>query len=192
MTAEIDTTTLTHSDYRLKFVATNGALTAGVITAFITDGVSPPTDEWTYSYEYPSDALFAVRIGGASRQDAYDTKPPYKLYHRKKYTAGDDGSFTPVQQLLTDEDDACLEYVSNEFLLSGNSTEQIYPDDFAMAFSLRLAIAIAPRITGGDNGFLVRDIQSRYYSEMSQARGNAMNEMGPDVPLDSEFHRARE
>lgn len=190
LTAEIKSSDLSYAAYRLKFTSTTTM--GGAFSAFMAEETGSPTDEWAYSYEYPADCLYAIRIGGASRQDAYDTKIQYTRYHRPKSLDAGDSTYTPTQQILTDEDDACLEYVTNEFLQSGNSTEQIYPDDFAMALSLRVAIAIAPRITGGDNGFLVQTLWSKYDSEVSRARANDANELGAEVPLDSELIRARE
>jgi hypothetical protein len=73
----------------------------------------------------------------------------------------------------------------------GDDTEEIFPPDFAMAFSLRLAITLAPRITAGDNGYLVRSLWERYILEMSRAQANAMNEAVPDMVPDSEYIRAR-
>lgn len=190
LTAEVAASDLSYAAYRLKFESTGSM--GGAFDAFIAEQVSPPTNEWAYTYEYPSDCLYAIRIGGSDRQDTYDTRVPFKMYHRPKSLDAGDSTFTPTRQILTDEDDACLEYVTNDFLQSGNSTEQIYPDDFAMALSLRLAIAIAPRITGGDNGYLVQSLWSKYDSEVSRARGTDANELGSDVPHDSELIRARE
>ena len=181
-----------YAAFRLKFVASTGTPTAGVYNCFMAERKSVPVDEWSYSYEYPTDALYLVRIGGADRTDAYDTRVPYKIVHNRRATDLSETSWSIQQQILTDEDSACAEYVSTDCLVSSSTAELIFPEDFVQAFSLRLAINIAPRITGGDNGILVKSLHDRYYLALSNAEANAMNEMGSDLPRDSEYIRARD
>ncbi len=69
--------------------------------------------------------------------------------------------------------------------------ERHCPEDFAFAFSLRLAINVAPRISGGDNSPLVRSLYERYAMEIGRAKANASNETGWDTNPDAEIIRAR-
>lgn len=191
ITAEVDADDLAYANYRLKFVASDGNQSAGAVTAYFAEGTGAPTDEWAYSYEYPSDCLKIVRVGSSLRTDTYDTKVPFKIYHAKSYSASGSPVYSIQQQILCDESDAAIEYVTNECVY-GNDTDEVYPPDFAMALSLRLACVCAPRMTAGDGGMLVKSLWERYFYEVSRAAANAMNEAGSDVPPDSEYVRARE
>jgi hypothetical protein len=65
-------------------------------------------------------------------------------------------------------------------------------EDFAMVYSLRLALSIAHRATGGEAGGIVARLEQLYQRELAWAKANAMNEQGWDLEQDSEFIRARE
>ena len=129
-----------------------------------------PTDEWGFSYQYPSDCLKFRRILGAGRNPINKNR----LIYRTAYgTAG--------QIVLTDIEDAEAEYT-----MGVTDTSRFTPD-FVMALSYRLAAYVAARITKGDPFQMTKSIQQLYYTSLSIAQANAMNEQQPDSYPDSEF-----
>ena len=193
ITAYVPSSSLTYAAYSLKFVASSGETpTGGVFNAFIAERSGSPVDEWGYAYEYPSDCLYITRIGGASRNDVYDVRVPFKRIHRKKITDLSGTNYTIEQQVLCDEVDLCAEYITNECIASGESTDYVFPEDFATAFAYALAIDIYPRMSSGDSGTFLQNLAGQYQVALSRAQANAANEMGMDIPRESEYVRARE
>jgi len=147
------------------------------IATLALDGSGVPTEveDWTYAYTYPADCLKLRKIRTPHwRTDTYDTRVPYRIIYK---------TGTPL--IYTDAVTPEAEYTL------AVTTESDYPEDFALAFSYRLAMLAAPRVTGGDMGNLVQNIQSMYQFHLALARQNASNEAGTDVLPDSEFIRAR-
>lgn len=191
ITASIPVSSLTYSDYKIKLTPSGGSFTAGAVSAFMAERESAPVDEWDYAYEYPSDALYIVRIGSDTRNDVYDTRIPFKIVHREKVTDLSGANYVSEQQILSGVNDAVVEYVTNRCLVANESTDYVFPEDFAMAFAHRLAIAIYPRMTSGDNGLFLQALANNYRVELSRAQANAANEQGYDIPRESEYSRAR-
>lgn len=134
-----------------------------------------PSDEWDYSYEYPSDCLKARRILSGVRNDDRQSRVPFKIIY------GD------TQQLIyTDQEDAELEYT-----VRVTNTER-YSPDFVMALSFRLAAYISPRITGGDRFKQGERAFQMYVNEIRQAQASGVNEEQQDELPDSEFIQVRE
>ena len=133
-----------------------------------------PVDEWRYSYEYPHDCLRLRRLVGSGRVPTRDTVEPHRVVH------GPTG-----KAIYTDLVDAIA-----EFTLDVNS-ESRFTSDFVMAFSLKLATIMAPRITAGDNSAMVTRLFQNYAYELSRAQANASNEGGLDIEPDAEYIRAR-
>lgn len=134
-----------------------------------------PNDEWGYSYSYPSDCLKLKRILSGLRNDTHQSRIPFKIIHSSS------GNL-----ILTDAADAQLEYT-----MLVESIE-MWPADFVMAFSYRLAISICPRLTGGDPFKIISTLAALYRAEIANARSNAANEEQLDNEPDSEFIRTRE
>ena len=134
-----------------------------------------PSDEWDYSYAYPSDCLKIRRILSGVRNDDRASRVPYRII------AGDN------QQLIySDQEDAELEYT-----VRVTDTNR-FSADFIMALSLRLASYIAPRVTGGDRFKQGEKALKMYMYEIELAKASAVNEEQPEELPESEFIQARE
>lgn len=131
---------------------------------------SDPNDEWGFSYRYPSDAIKLIRILSGARNDTNNTRVAYKVI---KDSSG--------KLILSDVADAQLEYIVRV------EDPSFYPSDFKMAFSFRLAMYVAPRITSGDDFKIQQKLSQFYLNEISMAQANSVNEMQSDVAPESEF-----
>lgn len=134
-----------------------------------------PTDEWGYSYRYPTDCLRIKRILSGVRNDTRQSRVPYKI-------------LSDSQGLLvyTDEETAKMEYTAKA------EDPQFYPPDFTLAFSFLLAALMANRLTGGDQFKKGAEARGMYIAMVSAAQSNANNEEQNDEEPDSEFIRERE
>lgn len=133
-----------------------------------------PNDEWDYSYRYPSDCLRILKILSDVRTDTPDSRIPYKE------------SFDSTGKLIfTDRETPDIEYTADV------TNVAVYPDDFVMAMSLRLAAYIAPSISGGDPFGMRKGALELYVYELSRAQANIQNEQQPDPEPDSIFIRTR-
>ncbi len=133
-----------------------------------------PTDEWDYSYQYPSDCLDLRRLLSGFRSDSRDSEVKYRIVT--------DGNNTLV---YTNQADA-----QAEFTIRITDTLR-YPPDFITAFTLRGAALVAPSITSGDPFKMGTRAIQMYQAEISRAQANARNEFKPDLPPESDFIRAR-
>lgn len=134
-----------------------------------------PTDEWAFSYRYPADCLKAGRILSGIRNDSRQTRSSFVILK-------DDAGLI----IYSDVDEAELEYTSRV------TDPAFYPADFELAFSFRLALYIAPRITKGDPFGLRNSIRDMYNLEISTAKTSALNEVQSEENPYSEFDRSRE
>lgn len=135
---------------------------------------SNPTTEWSYSYRYPSDCLEAIRILSGTRNDTRQSRVPYQIL-----------SDSSGLLIYTDTQDAVLEYKKTEV------TENLFPDDFSMALSFKLAFYIAPTLAKGDPYKLGDRAQQNYQRHIMMAAANAANEQQDEELPDSEFIRNR-
>jgi hypothetical protein len=133
-----------------------------------------PNDEWAYSYRYPSDCVRLRRVLSGNRTDTPDTREPYKI--------AQDASGLVI---FCDKEDAEIEYTVRE------EDPILYPMDFVVAFSYRLAAMIAPRVTSGDRYKLGPAAMQAYLIEISKAESSSLNEEQADKHPDSEFIRTR-
>lgn len=134
-----------------------------------------PTEEWFYSYQYPSDCILFRRIISGTRNDNRNSRVSYKI------VKGSSG-----QEIYTNREEAGAEYTVDE-----SDTSQ-WPADFALAFSYQLAYLIAPALTAGDPLKLGLTALQMYDAEIMNAKANAMNEEQSDREPPSEYERARE
>ena len=133
--------------------------------------------EWDYLYRYPADAIKLLRIvpqNVGNRNPSRQARIPYKI-------AGDSSART----LYCDEEGAKVEYIQRV------TDEGFYPSDFEMAFSFRLSMLIAPRLTSGDPFGLITKVRDLYMDEIQMAKVNSMNEEQVDENPESELVRAR-
>lgn len=134
-----------------------------------------PTDEWAFSYRYPSDALAIRRILSGTRNDSRQSRVPFKVI------SDADGLL-----IYTDMQDAQIEYtVRAEDVLR-------WPPDFVMAFSFRLAAYIAPTLTRGDPTKLTERCMSFFQLGSQMAMAACLNEQQVDEPVLAEQIRSRE
>jgi hypothetical protein len=133
-----------------------------------------PTDEWSYSYQYPSDCVMFRRIQSGTRLDSRQTRIPCEIVR------GPAGKL-----ILTDQANAVADYTER-------ITETGYwESDFVLSFSLLLASYIAPRVTGGDPHGMGKRAMQMWGMETSTAEADASNEQQPEEDPGSEFERAR-
>lgn len=139
-------------------------------TKFTTLGLveEDPTDEWAYSYRYPTDCLLFRRILSGARVDTRET--------RIKYVLGqdDDGRL-----LYTDQPDAEGEYTVNV------TDVQQFDPHFVQALACLLAFYLAPQLTGGDPVRLGERAGALYVRLIRQAQGLAFNEEARDPEPES-------
>jgi hypothetical protein len=135
---------------------------------------SDPNSEWDYAYGYPSDCLLIRRILSGISPDTSATRVPYRVAN------GTSGLY-----IFTDKEDAEIEYTIRV------DDPTLYPPDFVMAFSLRLAHFIAPRVTGADEYKLGDRALKLYAMEISTAQMSAVGEEQAYLPPESEFITVR-
>lgn len=133
-----------------------------------------PSEEWGYSYRYPTDCVKFRRIRSGSRNDSRRARIKYRI------AKDDEGKL-----IYTDLADAACEYT--EYV----SNVAFWPDDFVQAFSLKLAFYIIPTISAGDPSKLKMQIGQWYQLELRQAQANDLNEQATDVEPESEAILAR-
>jgi len=134
-----------------------------------------PTNEWAYAYRYPSDCINMRRIESGNRSETADQRIKYKI--------GRDAS---GRLIYTDQTDAIAEYT-----MRITATEEFTPD-FILAFSLNLAIMIAPQVTGGDPFKMGERAERLYNFLMTKAQAQAVNEEQPDSAPEADYIVARE
>lgn len=133
-----------------------------------------PTEEWAYAYRYPSDCQMLRKILSGTRNETRSTRVPFAI---SKDASG--------RLVFTDQYDPVARYTQEITDLS------LCTADFNIAFSFKLAMYIAPRLTQGDPYKLKQEMQSSYMAEISNAKALAINEEQPDQAPESEFIRAR-
>lgn len=134
-----------------------------------------PNEDWQFSYRYPTDCLMVRRVLNGTRNPSRQEREPYRI---SQDSAG--------RLIYSDREDAELEYT-----VTANDPA-LYPPDFSMAFSFRLAAYIAPRVTGGDP-FKMGDRALKLYEiELGMAKSNSVNEEQDEELPNSEFIAARD
>lgn len=131
-------------------------------------------DEFGYTYSFPAGSVKFRRILSGQRRDSRQTRVAFELRDTDSGTVID-----------TDMVNAYGEWTRDVTEL------ERMPDDFKMAWSLRLASAVAPRLSGGDPFKMGDRAMELYMRELAKARANAANEEVPDDEPVSEFEAAR-
>jgi len=134
-----------------------------------------PNDDWAYSYRYPSDCLAVRRILSGIRNDLNSTRTPYKIAY--------DGA---GRIIFSDFELAQAEYTARI------TDPELFPPDFVMALSFRIAAYIAPALTSGDPFNLGDRAMNMYKIELGNAASNSFNEEQPDVIPESSLIAGRE
>ena len=134
-----------------------------------------PSDEWRYSYRYPVNCLKIIRIKSYTRNDSHQSRVSFKIVQ-------DDSGLL----IYTDKKSAEIEYIKD------TDSIRLFPDDFILALSFRLAYYLATRIVTGDTGSSMRQELLQYYEhEIQKARNNASNEEQDDQRPLPKYIRAR-
>jgi hypothetical protein len=133
-----------------------------------------PTEEWAFSYQTPSDSLKIQRLVSGIRNDTRSTRITFREFNHPSGI-----------RIYTDLDEAIAQYTVDM------EDPTFYPTDFKMAFSWRLAMYIAPRITAGDPFQRQKAAAEFYQYEISRAQANSSNGQQDDPEPDGEFQRAR-
>jgi len=133
-----------------------------------------PTDEWSFSYRYPTDCLKVRRVLSGLRNDNRQSRVPYKV-------GRDDTGIL----LYCDIEDAEMEYTA---VTSGVT---FYPVDYVTALSYRIAYYIAPRLTAGDPFNLKNYCMEMYRATVVKAANSAINEEQQEESPESELIRSR-
>jgi len=132
------------------------------------------TDDYRYSYRYPTDCLMLRRIRSFTRDDNRQTRIEYKIAQDAQ-----------GQLILADEPVATVEFT---ILIDQESR---YPADFVLALSLRIAAYIAPQLTKGDPFKMGDRALALYMRQIGDAQSSATNEEQPAENAESEYIRAR-
>ena len=138
-----------------------GFATKEAVLGLITES---PSDEWNFSYRYPTDCLNIRRIKSGMRRDTAKSRIPFRVLK--------DGS---GRIIYTDQENAEIEYTENITDLDLLSAE------CDLALSFRLASYIAPRLTGGDPFKLKEEMLGQYQLEIGRAKQKEMNEERDDI-----------
>lgn len=145
-------------------------------TKFATLGLieEDPTDEWDYSYRYPSDCINLRRILSGQRDDTQESRVPFKIL-----------SDNSGKIIYTDQAEPDVEYTFN------CTNTALFSSTFIMALSFKLASYIAPRLTAGDPFKMGNDMMAKYDIAIGKAKKRNMNEEVSDKPQKSKLVRAR-
>ena len=146
-----------------------------VATRFVQLGLvrQDPTDEWSFEYAYPSDALRLLRIVTGTPNDNQQSRLKYRIIHG-------DASTT----IYANESPACMEYITR---LEDTSR---FTDDMVLALGYRLAVYIAPRLAKNPQKYMP-NLFRLYRQELMAAAANSQNEESPHEEPSSDFERAR-
>lgn len=133
-----------------------------------------PNTEWGYSYRQPAGVITFRRILSGVRNDTRQSRVPFRIF------SDDAGNL-----IYTDAANAVGEWTKRV------TNTELWPPDFAMAFSFLLANRIGPRVAG-DRVKAIADAEAHYYRTIPKAKVNAANEEEFDEEPESEFQRARD
>lgn len=128
-----------------------------------------PTQEWAFSYRYPTDCVNMRRIKSGMRNDTQSSRIPFKILI--------DAS---GRIIYTDHEDAEIEYTQNL------TNTDLFSAEFDLALSFRLASYIAPRLTGGDPFKMKAEMLGQYELEIGRAKKKNMNEETQELQPESE------
>lgn len=157
--------------------------------------------DWQYSYRAPSDALAIHRlltsnipVGNLSDTWAWpgflatDARPDTS---RIPFALGSDaeGGLVFCDQPVVDATDTSLQLPQVQYISDVDVALQA--PDVAQCIALKLAVYMAPALTGGDPFKLGYRAADMYETAILKARGAASRERQNAPPPDSEFIRAR-
>lgn len=130
--------------------------------------------EYFYAYRYPADCVAAKRMPTGLLPEPLGTRVPFRI-----------SSDSEGKLILTNLETATLEYTR----LVTDAT--LYPSDFVMAMSYRMAWHMAPMLARGDPMGLGMKALQMYQMEISKAKANAAQEEMPERQADAEWIQGR-
>lgn len=130
-----------------------------------------PSDEWGYSYRYPTNCIKALYLVTGIRNSA--TPPPWELGH------DDQGRL-----IYTDEADAVLRYIARI------TNDELFDESHVDALAWGLAAEIAIALGRSDDEY--KRAVNQYLYRKGKAQSGAANEGQRDEDPDPEAVRARE
>lgn len=135
-----------------------------------------PTNEWAYSYRYPSDCLMPRRIlNGSGNPDTTSTRVVFRVARDAQ-----------GRVIWTNQVNAQLEYTQRV-----TAPEEFDPE-FVHAASFLLAAYVGPRVMSGDPSNLAARAANLYRFTIEQAWANAANGEVPAPPVDSDLIASRD
>lgn len=134
-----------------------------------------PTEEWAYSYRYPTDCVKMRRILSGNRVDTRQSRVPYRI-----------SSDASGKLIYTDKYQAVAEYT---YLVENT---QLYDDSFVNALAWRLASLLSPRLSQGNPFKIAERCRNEYMRELLKAEREGGTEDQPEEEPASEFDRGRE
>ena len=130
-----------------------------------------PPYEYQYVYQIPSDCMRIGRIMSGLRQDTRQSRVQMKVVGDKIYT---DMQYAYLQYTCLPPDDS------------------LYPPDFALTLSYKLAFYIIPSVSAGDPFQKAPQMVAFYTSMINKAEANSMNQDQVGQDVQSEFVRCRQ
>lgn len=134
-----------------------------------------PTDEWAYSYTYPSDCAVITKIQSGLRLDTRQSIIPFEV-----------ASDEDTKLIYTDLEDAVCEYTRNL------SSTALFIPEFSIALSYLLASYAVPKLSKGDPMKAKAGLEQLFRMKISKAIAKCANEEVQDIPNDAEMIRGRE
>lgn len=135
-----------------------------------------PTDEWGYAYSYPVDCVKFRKIVSSNIQDTDQSKIPFEISQNAAGSA---------LLIYTNQAQADGKYTVDVSIVN------LWPEDFQLAVSLRLAAYIAPGLTKGDPFGLGEKAFKLYERHASMAASNAAAEDGYGMGPVNSFEESR-
>ena len=131
-----------------------------------------PNDKWSFSYRYPSDCAYAVKIPYfAANSVIFDQRDLDAVNIVDAQQSFDTGFDSEGMLIFTNVDGASLEYISNQFPV------QNYPVKYAIAFSYLLAFYIAGSLVAGDAENVRTNVYSLFEKKLAEAEAAIENEI---------------
>lgn len=138
-----------------------------------------PNKLYNFAYRYPADCLFFRKILSEIRNDDETTRVPFSRGRIR------DNDNKLVSVIFTDHSEPVGLFTEKE------DEDTNFDDDFAIAWSYRLAYFVAPGVTGGDPFQLQRAALSNFKAELHNAIKMDMIEQQRDPYPASKYERAR-
>ncbi len=133
-----------------------------------------PTDEWGYSYAYPSDAASINKIQSGLEIDTRSSVIPYDVANN-----GD------TKLIYTNEVDAVAEYTLNL------TSTAAYTSEFVEALSYLLASYSAMKLARSNQEKMKSQLYSLYKLSLDQAKSNSINETQSVFPVEADIISGR-